>query len=140
MTTLTTASTETTVRTLRKGEPMPEHIGEPFLKIASIDPDWIWVAEYEGEVIGIIIAAYCHGFALVLRVKMEPDAPRPALLILLRRFFSDLRKRGLVGYVSWFEDKSYDEQTLRRISESLGGIVQSRPSVIVASLLPKEDV
>lgn len=128
----------TLTRRMREGDAIPTHLGESFLNMPRLDRDWIWLAEHDDHIVGCIIAAPCHGLALILRVKMSDDAPRTALLALLRKFFDDVRARGFIGYLSWFDESSDSESTLRTIAEKLGGLVIERPGVAVASWLPPE--
>ena len=128
-----------TARTLRPGEPPPEQFGETFLHLRGLDREWIWIVEHSGMTVGLLIAAPCHGIGMILRVRTDPDtAPRSALLVLLRKFFSDLRARGYQGFMSWFDETNDDERILQKIAEQLGGLVVSRPGVAVASFLPPE--
>jgi hypothetical protein len=131
---------ETTTRTLRHGERAPECLAEPLFLLADLDPDWVWIAEHNGAVVGTVVACGCHGIALILRVRMSENAPRTALLILLRRFFADLRERKCNGYMVWFDPTNESEKVLQVIAEKLGGIVVDRPGIGVASRLPAEGI
>jgi hypothetical protein len=56
-------------------------------QVLDLDPDWVWVSHGPGgAVVGILIAAPCHGLVFVWRLMMLPSAPPTALLRLLRSF------------------------------------------------------
>lgn len=134
----TKAASVTTARFMRPDEPVPDSLNESLLFLRGVDRRWIWLAEHNEEIIGCLIAAPCHGIAMIIRVKMVEGAPRSALLILLRQFFADLRERSYEGFMSWYDESSEDEKALRDIAEKFNGIIVARPGVAIASRLPPE--
>lgn len=121
-----------------KGIKVPDGLLEGFLTLDTVDPNWIWFAMDQSGIIGALTAAPCHGVAMILRVKMDENAPRIALRILLRGFFHDMKERGYKGYMTWFSEDSEDEIILKRIAESNGGMVIRKLGVAVASWFPPE--
>ena len=137
MTVAATASARIAFRTLTPTEPLPTHLDDSLLLFPAVYRDWVWVAESDGLVIGLIVAIPCHGVVMILRAHMADGAPRTALLALLRRFFADVRARGYGYFMSWFGEADA-ERVLARIAERLGGVIHRQMAVAIASPLPPE--
>jgi hypothetical protein len=103
--------------------------------LLDIDPDWLWLArDSVGEVVGMLVAAPCHGLVLVWRVKMLPEAPPMAFARLLRRFVQDIWRRGCLGYFTMLDVQRPEEAALMRIAFRAGGIIAGSASVIFGSV------
>jgi hypothetical protein len=104
--------------------------------LLDIDPDWMWLAyDQEERIVGMLLAAPCHGLAFLWRVRMLPSAPRTALLSLLRRFIKDIRARGCLGYMVMLDVTREKEQALCRIAFRAGAkFVPGAVSVIAGSI------
>ena len=104
----------------------------------QLDPHWIWLAEDDDRVVGILVAGQCHGLVFIWRVKMLPEAPHWALGKLFRRFIRDLRKRGCVGYITFLDvvAKPY-EQALARIASRAGAHFTTATTVVYGSVQAK---
>jgi hypothetical protein len=125
-------------RLLAPLERLPESLSESLTHLSGLDHNWVWVVEHKGVVSGYIAACYCHGLALILRLRMERNLPNAALVVLFRRFFLDVRDRGCEGYMSFFEIESDTEKRLMLLTRKTGGVIASRPLVQVCSKLPPE--
>lgn len=109
---------------LKEGENWP---------LLDLDPDWVWVSYDKAErIVGILIAAPCHGIVLLWRVKMLPSAPIMALLRLFRSFIRDLRKRHCLGYIVMLDATRPDEQALARIAFRAGALAAPGSFSLVA--------
>jgi hypothetical protein len=118
---------------------IPERIkeGESW-HLLSLDPEWVWLARDEEEIVGILIAAPCHGLAFVWRIKMLPEASPMALLRLLRTFIRDLRKRKCLGYMALLNVSDRpEEQALARIAFRAGAMFTTATTVVYGSVNAK---
>ena len=97
----------------------------------DIDPKWLWLVKEDDEVVGLLLAANCHGLALILRIKTVADAPQNTVLRLLRRFIRDIRERGCLGYVSYLDVMKPEEAALSRIAYRAGAYLQPFSGVLV---------
>ena len=115
---------------LKEGENWP---------LLDLDPDWVWVSyDKSGGIVGMMIAAPCHGLVLIWRLKMLPSAPRMALLKLLRRFIRDIRLRGMLGYFSFLDISTRpEEQALARIAFRAGSVLMASTTVVFGSVNAK---
>ncbi len=106
--------------------------------LLSLDPDWVWLARDEDEIVGILIAAPCHGLAFIWRLKMLPEASPMALLKLLRTFIRDLQKRRCLGYMALL-NMAYraEEQALARIAFRAGALFTTATTVVYGSVNAK---
>ena len=121
-------------------EAFPEELkaGEPWIAL-DLDPDWVWVAHDErGAIVGLLIAAPCHGMVFLWRIKMLPTAPHFALGRLFRAFIRDLRKRGCVGYMALLDVvSSPTEQQLAKIAFRAGAMFTTASTVVYGSVAAK---
>lgn len=107
--------------------------------LLQLDPEWVWLARNAAdEVVGILIAAPCHGLVFIWRLKMLPEAPHWALGGLLRRFIRDLRKRSCLGYITFLDvcNRS-QEMALARIASRAGALFTTATTVVVGSVNAK---
>jgi hypothetical protein len=107
--------------------------------LLQLDEEWVWlVRDEDGEIVGILIAAPCHGLVFIWRIKMLENAPYWALGNLLRRFIRDLRKRGCLGYITFLDvcNKSA-EAALARIAFRAGALFTTATTVVVGSVNAK---
>lgn len=110
-----------TVRTLKPDEEMPQHLGTGFEQM-PVMKDFVWVAELEGKVIGILMAAPCHGTVFLARLRTEKSAPAMAVPLLFRKFVKDCVERGFKGYFT-FIDPAFDaERRFIPICHRAGGV------------------
>lgn len=85
---------------------LPErYFADPLFGAIYFRPEWCWVAERAGEIIGYLFAPPAEGGRMVtlMRLKMDQDAPEHAMLVLLRQFFRDAGARGIQGTYSHFD-------------------------------------
>lgn len=98
----------------------------------TIDPEWQWVAEYDGKIVGQILACYAHGVPIIIRITSTKDAPKSWAVVALRQMLKDCRARGCVAFMTMLEDSKPQEVKLMRIVQKLGGYVKPFYGAIVA--------
>jgi hypothetical protein len=115
---------------LKEGENWP---------LLTLDENWVWLAkDGDGSVVGILIAAPCHGLVFIWRLKMLATAPNWALGKLLRRCIRDLRARKCLGYITWLDVCSRpEEMALARIAARAGALFTAATTVVVGSINAK---
>jgi hypothetical protein len=134
-----TATSPIYARLLQRWECLPAKFQEPLTSSQSLDVDWVWVAVYREEIVGLLAACACHGAALVVRILMDENAPITALLVLLRQFFRDSRNRSLNGFVVLVDNKNPVEQRIGEIMrKSFQGTVSSPSFTLISAAFPKE--
>lgn len=105
-------------------------------QLLDIDPDWMWVAHGpEGNIVGFLMAAPCHGLAIIWRIRILKSAPTTTLLSLLRQFIRSIRRKKCLGYVAMLDLGRPEEQALARIAFRAKGLFAPRAvSVICGSV------
>jgi len=103
-------------------------------ELLDLDKEWIWLARDGDEVVGFLMACNCHGLAIIWRVKMIPGHGW-ALGRLLRDFIRDLRKRKILGYVTFLDIITRsEEQALMRILFRAGAKFTHATTLICGSV------
>jgi Acetyltransferase (GNAT) domain len=95
-------------RNLRSGEEIPFDTG---LGPLQLDPEWVWVAEYEDQIVAVLVGSEAHGMLLLWRMVSVPEAPKTAILVLLRRVMADARDRGLNFYATFLHAEKEERLT-----------------------------
>ena len=113
------------IRNFVKGEELPDSLKVGFEN--GNQPDWIWVAEREGKIVAILIAAPAHIVAILLRLASTDDAEPMDVRILLVNAVSEIKARGFEGYVTWLSPDSGVEKKLYDIIMAGGGIQLPQP-------------
>lgn len=104
-------------------------------ELLNLDKDWIWLAKDEDEVVGFLMACNCHGLAIIWRLKMIPGASHWSLGRLLRNFIRDLRKRKILGYVTFLDIVNRkEEKALMRILFRAGAKFTHATTLICGSV------
>ena len=122
------------VRTLREGEQMPQHLGTGF-EAMPIDPNWAWVAESDGEIVGILLAGSCHGLIYLMRVCVQKGASPMAVRMLLEKTRRDCAARGFKGFFFHINPTMPVDRKLQRTCRKFGGIQLTVPQVILVGPL-----
>jgi len=86
-----------------------------------LDPSHTWVAIRDAQIIGVLIAGELQSMLLLIRISVVPSAPPLTSMLLLRRAFSDARRRGLLGYLTFLSDSAAAETKLMRIVQRSRG-------------------
>jgi hypothetical protein len=108
------------VRTLKPNEAMPQHLGTGFEQMVVMN-DFVWVAEKGGKIIGILMAAPCHGVIFFVRLRTEKDAPPMAVTLLFRKCVRDCQERGFKGYFTYVDPSIEAERKFIPICRKAGG-------------------
>jgi hypothetical protein len=109
------------------GETLPDELKTGF-EVGNM-PEWIWVAEREGKLVAMLIAAPAHIVAILLRILSTPDAELTDVRALLANAVRDMRERGFKGYVTWLNPERSNEAALLSIIQHTGGLKFSEPQV-----------
>ena len=122
------------VRNLQPDEDFPPFMDE-WMKTPATMREWVWVAIKEGEVVGLLVAAPCHGLVYLARFQTVQNAPASTMLHLLRRCFADCRQRGFGGYFSQVNPTLETERKIIGLVRANGGTQVIDPMVMVAGKL-----
>lgn len=118
-------------------ESIPAGLEAGFEQLGRLDRDWVWVLESDGKIKGVLIACPCHGCAFIWRLSVDPKISKVSVLRLLRRFYGDLRKRGLVGHMTIIDPSTATQRHLVRMLEKVGA-VKVRDVQLFAGPLPED--
>lgn len=117
------------VRNLILGEELPPELVTGYEK-GQCDPDWIWVIDYNGKPVGILVTAPAHVAVILLRLVMAEGAPPTAAGILLAEAFKEMRARSYSGYILWLgETNSVETQILHLVEATGGGVLEKSMSL-----------
>jgi hypothetical protein len=106
--------------------------------LLDLDPEWVWLAREGDAIVGILIAAPCHGLVFIWRLKMLPSAQPMALLKLLRAFIRDLRRRKCLGWMALLDIVGRSqEQALARIAFRAGAMSTTATTIVYGSVNAK---
>jgi hypothetical protein len=108
------------VRTLREEEPMPQHLGTGF-EAMPVMKSFCWVAEQDERIIGMLMAAPCHGLIFLVRLRVAEGAPVTTTALLFRHCMRDAKAMGFIGYFSYIDPKRDAEAAMIPICTRAGG-------------------
>lgn len=113
------------IRNFMKGEELPDALAAGFEK--GNQPEWIWVAQRDGKITAILIAAPAHIVAILLRLASTDDAEPMDVRTLLVNAIKDIKERGFEGYVTWLNPEGGMEKKLHDIIMAGGGVQLPQP-------------
>lgn len=123
-----------TVRTLKVNEAMPKHLGSGFEQM-QVMKGYVWVAEKNGKIVGLLMATPCHGLIFVVRLRVEKTAPPMTVWLLFRKCVRDCKERGFEWYFTYLDTNLDAERKLAAICQKTGGMrMMSMPIGIVGRL------
>lgn len=108
------------VRTLREEEAFPQDLGTGF-EAMPVMKSFCWVAEQDSRIVGILMAAPCHGLIFLVRVRVTDGAPIATTALLFRHCMRDAKAMGFVGYFSYIDPKRESEAAMIPICTRAGG-------------------
>ena len=120
---MTIATSAIVVRNRTEADILSDELMDVGMRMFAIDYYWQWVAEYNGEIVGQILAAPMHGVLVLLRITASSKAPKNWTVLALRRVLSDAHQRGLSAYVTLLEDRKTNENRLARIAVKAGAVL-----------------
>ena len=100
---------------------MPQHLGTGF-EAMPVMKSFCWIAEHEGRIVGMLMAAPCHGLVYIARVSVEEPAPAMTALLLFRNSLKDCRQMGFVGYFTHIDPSRETERGLIPICRKAKGL------------------
>jgi hypothetical protein len=118
------------VRTLAEGEVMPQGLGTGFEKM-PVMKDFVWVAEKDGEIQGILLAAPCHGLLYLVRLCVKENCNPAIASALLRQCMRDSKERGFKGYLFHISPMLGTERRFIPICKKAGGVQVITPQVAI---------
>jgi|SRR5215469_15200874 len=124
------------VRTLREGEPFPQHLETGFEHMPVINR-FCWVAELGKEIIGILMAAPCHGLVYFVRMRVPDESPSITAALLFRTAIRDLEKLGFKGYFTHVDPTRPAERAMIPICRKAGGLQVVTPQVPLVGSIEK---
>jgi hypothetical protein len=126
------------VRNLILGEELPKEITTGYEQ-CQCDPKWIWICEYNGKPIGILVTAPAHIAVILLRFVMVEESPAVGAGKLLTDAFKEMAARGYRGYIVWFgEGTQVEGQLLKLVESSGGGVLEKSMSLCYGRFERKE--
>jgi len=109
------------IRTLREDETFPQHLGTGFESM-PVMKSYCWIAEHEGRIVGILMAAPCHGLVYIVRLRVEEMAPTITAALLFRNFIRDVKQMGFVGYFTHVDPSRESERSMIPICRKAKGL------------------
>ena len=113
---------------------MPQHLGTGFEGM-QVDRDWAWVAESNGEIVGILLAGSCHGLIYLMRICTQKGSSPMVVRALLEKMRKDCAARGFKGYFFHLDPTMPMDRKLLRACRRFGGIQLTVPQVIMVGSL-----
>jgi hypothetical protein len=121
-----------TARHLRRGERLPDKLNNLAglnTEFIVIDPEWCWVAEFQGRIVAVLLGAPVHGMLFLMRIVAMPNCPSSTLVVLLRQVFRDAVEQGCVTFCTFLDAAREEENRLLKLAlrcgaktEATGGI------------------
>lgn len=100
---------------------MPQDLGTGFESM-PVMKSFCWVAEQDGQIVGILMAAPCHGLIFLVRLRVIKGAPVTTTHLLFRHCMRDAKAMGFVGYFSYIDPKRESEAAMIPICTRAGGV------------------
>ena len=113
---------------------LPVSLREGFAEEWEFDAEWTWVLERDGEIVGMLLGAPCHGIAQMIMLKVLPGNESSAIK-LIRAFLRDCLSRGFKGYMVHLNHDSSAQYKLMRIARKAGALVLPYKIVCVGGKL-----
>lgn len=120
------------IRNLILGEELPEMLRTGFESAKQTDPSWIWIAERDGEKVGIFVAAPAHLAVILMRIAFTDRAHPDDARQMLNAVFDSVKGRGYLGYIVWLNPINRAEKALMSIVKAFGGMQLPELQVVYA--------
>lgn len=101
---------------------MPQHLDTGFEKLPVMN-EFVWVAEKNGKMTGILMVAPCHGIIFIVRLRTEFGAPPTTVHHLFRQCMRDCLERGYKGYFTYVDPSREAERKFISICQRAGGML-----------------
>jgi hypothetical protein len=119
------------VRNLRTNESMPDGIETGFEKL-RVMPEWCWIAEHEGEPMGVLMGAPCHGIVYLVRLCVKHGIKNNTVPVaLFRAFMRDCKERGFLAYFTHLDPTRDVERRMIGLCRQANGAQVTSPQVAV---------
>lgn len=123
------------VRTLRPGDPFPQGFNTGYEKM-PVMKSWVWIAESNDEVVGVLLAAPMHGLIYIMRLCIRDGAPTSTGVSLFRAFMRDALQRGFKGFLAHI-DPTKEPARFISMCRRAGGRQLSTPQVLLTGWIEK---
>lgn len=124
------------VRNLRADEPHPEGFATGYENM-PIDREWVWVAEQNGKIVGILLVGACHGMVYVMRLVTLKGTNPVVIRVLLDKSRKDCADRGFKGYFFHVDPTMKMDRKILRHCKKDGGIQMMIPQVMLVGSLER---
>lgn len=112
------------VRNLRHGEDVPDDLFIGFVD-EFLTNDLVWVLDHNDRIVAICVAMSAHGWLMILRIAATTDAPKTAILRLMRGVFGEAKRRGINFFMTMLDRDTKEGRSLRKVIMSRGGFAWS---------------
>jgi hypothetical protein len=109
-----------TVRTLRPNEAMPQHLNTGFEQMPVMN-DFVWIAEKQEKIIGMLVASPCHGLVFFVHVRTEKGTSTMTIPLLFRKCVKDCMERGFKGYFGFLDPRVKADREFILVCRKAGG-------------------
>jgi acetyltransferase (GNAT) family protein len=100
---------------------MPQNLGTGY-EAMPVMKSYCWVAEHEGRIVGMLMAAPCHGVLYIARICVPEGAPKLTAAMLFRHVMADAKKMGFLGYFTHIDPSRETERAMIPICRKAKGI------------------
>ena len=107
-------------RSLRSSDPFPDNLDTGFEKM-PVMKNWVWVAEDDGEVVAILLAAPMHGLVYMMVLRAINNCAENILFSLLRKCMRDCNERGFKGFWLHINPGKVHERRFIPVIKRMGG-------------------
>lgn len=118
------------VRTLKETDPFPEGFATGY-EAMPVMKAWVWVAEKDGEVFGVLMGAPMHGLVYLMRLCIRDGAASATAFLLLRAFMRETTKRGFKGYVMHIDPTGAVDRKMIPLVKRAGGVQLTLPQTML---------
>ena len=124
------------VRLFKPDEPWPADLltGFEHMPRQFVDHDWIFVAEDDTCIQGMLMATPAHGLVILMRCVVRDTAPATTLVRLLGGVLRELAHRGYYLWVTVLDPTTPAEREIYRIARKWGGQQWPSPTVVMTGL------
>jgi hypothetical protein len=105
------------------------------LEFVEPEPEWTWMAFQDGKPVALLSAQKLGNVAMLTKLNSSKGS-FGALTCLVRHALIEMRKRGLSGYVCFFNQERREEQMLAEIMRKASPCIEMK-AVVIAAKLPE---
>lgn len=118
------------VRTLMASDDFPEGFSTGYEQM-PVMKSWVWVAEEDNEVVGVLLAAPMHGLVYLMRICIHDGAKPTTAFLLLRTCMRDAVKRGFKGFFMHINPTEKIGTRMMKLVKRAKGIAMPAPNMML---------